>query len=221
MKKKLPTNDERVIRSFSMPDIRAAPLDEKSTVGIIEGHAAVYEQTTNIGGYFYEVIERGAFDECDFSDVLFTANHNMWDIPLARSRANNSESTLQVSLDNVGIFVRANVDIENNSEAKNLYSAVKRHDIEGMSFIFYVKEAEWQNLDTDMPTRRIKKVAKVTETSAVNFPAYEGTDISARNKVALEDARQALKNARDTLGNGKNECEALKIKNRIQGGFLA
>lgn len=217
-KKNLPKNDEKVIRSFSMPDIRTVPIDDIGAGGIVEGHAAVYDQTTNIGGWFNEVIERGAFDECDFTDVLFTANHNMWDIPLARSRRNNSNSTLQLSLDNVGLFMRANLDIENNSEAKNLYSAINRSDIEGMSFIFYVKDAEWQDLDSDMPTRRIKKVAKVTEVSAVNFPAYEGTDINARDQDALENARKALENARSTLENDKNEREALKLKNKILGG---
>ncbi len=209
--KKLPKNDELVIRSFGVPDIRA--VDDG---GIIEGHAAVYDQKTNIGNWFYEIIERGAFDVCDFDDVLFTANHELWDIPLARSRRNNSNSTLQLGLDNQGLFIRANMDIENNAEAKSLYSAVKREDITGMSFIFYVKEDRWEDLDTDMPTRHILKIAKVREVSAVNYPAYSGTDINARNdQSALENAKRALENARSTLENEKNEREALKLKNQI------
>lgn len=64
-----------------------------------------------------------------------------------------------------------------------------------MSFIFYVGEATWEDIDTDMPTRRISRVARVAETSAVNFPAYSGTDIHARDKSALESAKLALENA--------------------------
>ena len=208
-KQKLPNIDEKVIRSFSIPDIRAVE-DEN---GVIEGHPAVYDQTTNIGGYFYEVIERGAFDECNFDDVLFTANHNVWDIPLARSRRNNSNSTLQISLDDKGLLIKANMDIDNNAEAKSLYSAVKRQDIEGMSFIFYIKECRWENLDTDMPTRRITKMKKVREVSAVNFPAYEGTDIQARNdQAALDNALRALDNARSKeLDNSTLELERTRF----------
>lgn len=212
-KKNLPKKDEMVIRSFGIPDIRAV-----GDGGIIEGHAAIYDQKTSIGDWFNEVIERGAFDGCDFDDVLFTANHEMWDIPLARSRRNNSNSTLQLNLDDQGLFIKANLDIENNAEAKSLYSAVGREDITGMSFIFYVSEERWEDLDTDMPTRHILKIAKVREVSAVNYPAYSGTDINARNdQFALENAKTALENARSTLDNEKNEqeLELLKLKTQI------
>ena len=141
-KKNLPSKDEIVIRSFNMSDLQA--VDDGN---YIEGHAAVYEEKTNIGDYFYEIIERGAFDECDFDDVLFSVNHDMRKIPLARSRRNNGNSTMQLNLDTKGLYVKADLDVDNNTESKNLYSAVKRGDINGMSFIFYVKEDRWEDLD--------------------------------------------------------------------------
>jgi len=214
-RKPLPGKDELVIRSFMMSDIRAAEGDE----AVIEGHAAVYDQKTAIGKWFYEVIERGAFDGCDFDDVLFTANHELWDIPLARSRRNNANSTLQLSLDEKGLFIRAKLDTENNAEARSLYSAVKRGDITGMSFMFYVSEERWTDLDTEMPTRYIVKVKKVREVSAVNYPAYEGTDIYARGfQEVLDNAQRALENARTkaALENEKQERELLKLKIEIQ-----
>jgi HK97 family phage prohead protease len=210
-KKQLPRKDELAIRSFGMPDIRA--MDED---GMIEGHAAVFEQKTNIGEWFNEVIERGAFDGCDFDDVLFTANHNMWEIPLARSRRNNSNSSLQLDVDERGLFVRAKLDLEGNAEAKCVHSAIKRGDINGMSFMFYVAEERWEDMDTDMPTRHVMKIAKVREVSAVNFPVYPGTDISARDQSALENARRAVETARSTLDNEKNEREALKLRAQIK-----
>lgn len=39
-------------------------------------------------------------------------------------------------------------------------------------------------------------IGTVIEVSAVSFPAYDSTSISARNRAALENARAALENAR-------------------------
>lgn len=70
--KKLPPKEELVIRSFGITDLRA--VDEGT---YIEGHPAVYDQITNVGDWFREVIERGAFNGCNFDDVLLSANHNL------------------------------------------------------------------------------------------------------------------------------------------------
>ena len=211
----LPLKKDPVIRSFGIADLRAVAPDAGNNY--IEGHPAIYDQITNIGGWFNEVIERGAFDSTNFDDVLFSINHDLQKIPLARSRRNNGSSTMTLSLDDRGVYIRANLDTENNSEAKSLYSAVGRGDIDGMSFIFYVEEERWDGLDTDMPTRHILKIATVREVSAVNFPYYAGTDINARDQNALDSAVQALDNARSKLDNSKNEqeLEALRLKTQI------
>jgi HK97 family phage prohead protease len=206
-KNKLPLKAEPVIRSFGIADLRAI-TDANS----IDGHAAVYDQKTDIGGYFYEVIERGAFDNTNFDDVLFCINHDLRKIPLARSRRNNGSSTMQLSIDDQGLYIKASLDIEGNAEAKSLYSAVSRGDINGMSFMFYVEEERWANLDTDMPTRYISKIKTVREVSAVNFPAYTGTDINARDQAALDNAATALENARSQLDNSNNEQEVLRLE---------
>lgn len=207
---KLPTKSEPVIRSFGIADLRAI-TDQNS----IDGHAAVYDQKTDIGGYFYEVIERGAFDATNFDDVLFCINHDLRKIPLARSRRNNGNSTMQLSIDDQGLYIKASLDTEGNAEAKSLYSAVSRGDINGMSFMFYVQEERWANLDTDMPTRYISKIKTVREVSAVNFPAYTGTDINARDQAALDNAVKALDNARSELDNSKDELEVLRLRTKI------
>jgi uncharacterized protein len=214
-KKQMPKISEAVVRSFGIADLRA--VDDGT---YIEGHPAVYDQKTSIGDWFYEIVERGALDGCDFDDVLFSVNHDFMEIPLARSRRNNGSSTMQLNLDDRGLYVKANLDIENNSEARSLYSAVKREDIDGMSFIFYVEQERWDDLDTDMPTRHILKIAKVIEVSAVNFPAYTGTDINARDPRALDNAARVLDNARSKLDNLKNgllELEKLKTQILMKG----
>lgn len=196
-----------VTRSFSIDDLRAVPEGS-----YIEGHPAVYDQKTNIGSYFYEVIERGAFDRCNFDDVLFSVNHDLRKIPLARSRRNNGNSTMQLRLDEKGVYIKADLDVERNSEAKSLYSAVEREDIDGMSFIFWVGKEEWSELDTEMPTRRIKEVKQVIEVSAVNFPAYSGTDINARDKAVLDNAAMALDNARSSVLDNTARARELELR---------
>ena len=180
----------------------------------ITGLAAVYESRANIGGLFYEVIDRGAFDDTDFTDVLFFVNHDLTKIPLARSRRNNGNSSMQLHVDERGLNIETNLDVENNAEARSLTSAIKRGDITGMSFLFNVKEDAWEELDAKIPTRRIKRIGRVREVSAVNFPAYEATEISAREFRSLDSDLKALENARAVLDKTKAETEIWKLKNR-------
>lgn len=193
---------------------RAYTSEFSISANTITGLAAVYESRTNIGNLFYEVIERGAFDETDFTDVLFFVNHDLTKIPLARSRRNNGNSTMQLKVDERGLNIETNLDVENNADARSLYSAIKRGDITGMSFLFSVKEDVWEELDTKIPTRRIKRISRVREVSAVNFPAYEATEISARETRSLDGDLKALENARAVLDKTKQETELWKLKNR-------
>jgi len=201
---------------------RAYPFEARAEEeGSISGVSAVYEQRTNIGDWFYEVIERGAFDAADLTDVPLFVNHDERGVPLARSRRNTRNSTLQLSVTEKGLEFRTKLDIEKNPKAAELYSAVLRGDVSGMSYAFTVKAEEWQDLDSEMPVRRIKSIAKVWEISAVTFPAYTGTEITARDRASLENDAQALENARNAqnaLKNGEN-IALWKEKNRILGGF--
>lgn len=184
----------------------------------IIGHAAVYDQPANIDNFFYEVIERGAFDGCDFSDVVLCVNHDTTKLPLARTR----NGTMHLELDEMGLKVNALLDVENNVDAKALYSAVGRGDIGGMSFIFRIEDYKWENLDSDMPTKRITKISEVYEVTAATFPYYTGTDLNtARAKKSLESDLAALVSARDeaqrALVSAKLEKEKaiLKIRSKI------
>ena len=182
---------ELIRRSYNF-EVRAS-TDEKGN--LIEGRPIVYDSMTDMGG-FKEVIERGALDNADLTDVRFLVNHDINKIPLARSRNNNINSTMQLGVDDKGLFIRVYLDVENNAEARALYSAIQRGDITGMSFMFSVDDEEWEDLESEKPTRRIKKISSVVEVSAVTFPAYEDTEIQARNKSELESLRQKLESER-------------------------
>ncbi|WP_418290962.1 HK97 family phage prohead protease [Massilicoli timonensis] len=181
--------NEMVRRNYEF-EVRAE-RNEEANEYIIVGRPIVYNSRTDLG-YFDEIIERGALDEADLTDVRFLVNHDTSKIPLARSRRNNENSTMQLFVDANGMTIRVKLDVENNSEARNLYSAIQRGDITGMSFMFGIREQDWSEMDTDHPTRHITKISTVIEVSAVTFPAYEDTEISARDKSALDSARRAL-----------------------------
>jgi HK97 family phage prohead protease len=204
-------NNKTVTRSYNF-EIRAEN-DEKHGDHIV-GRPIVYDSKTDLG-YFDEIIERGALDKANLKDVRFLVNHNTSMIPLARSRRNNENSTMQLSVDKDGMAIRVNLDTENNSEARNLYSAIKRGDISGMSFMFTIDGEEWEELDSEHPTRHIKSIGQVFEVSAVTFPAYESTEISARDKEALDNAKVALERAKESaVDTAEAELELLKAKNR-------
>ena len=167
---------------------------------VLEGIPIVYDAATDIGGMWNEIVDRGALDGADLKDVRFLVNHDMDSIPLARSRNNNENSTMQMTVESDGLHIRADLDTEGNPRAKELYSAVKRGDISGMSFCFSVKSDKWVDLDSDYPTRHITALDKIFEVSAVTYPAYEQTSINARSvetgKASLESAREALESAK-------------------------
>jgi HK97 family phage prohead protease len=192
------------IRAFTF-EVRAENNEEHGN--FLEGRPIVYDSRTNLGWYD-EIIERGALDTTDLKDVRFLVNHNTDMIPLARSRNNTVNSTMQMEIDEKGMKIRVDLDTENNTEAKSLYSAVERGDIDGMSFMFTVDEDRWEDIDSDHPTRSILKISKVFEVSAVTFPAYEDTSIQARGlSDALDSAKESLENVK---------AEARKLERRKQ-----
>lgn len=199
---------KKEIRAFNF-EVRA---DENEEHGhFLSGTPIVYNARTDLGWYD-EIIEEGALDEADLKDVRFLINHNTDMIPLARSRNNNDNSTMQMTVDENGMNIRVDLDTENNAEAKSLYSAVERGDLDGMSFMFTVDGDKWDDIESEHPTRTITKLGKVFEVSAVTFPAYEQTSIQARGlSEALDSAKESLESERAA----KRAIEAHKQKIRI------
>ena len=176
----------------------------------------MYDSKTDMG-YFEEIIEKGALEDTDLTDVRFLVNHDMSKIPLARSRRNNGNSTMKLTTDKDGLVIEVQLDTENNTEARSLYSAVKRGDISGMSFMFVIDSEEWEDLDSDHPLRRIKKIKAVYEVSAVTFPAYSSTEINARSRETLESVRRAVETARSSVKRSvETDLELAKAKLELE-----
>lgn len=165
------------------------PVDEKM---IVEGYAVTINTPTvmyEFGGVkYYEVIAPGALDGCDMSDVPFKYNHSDAVMIMARTR----NKTLKLQIDEKGLYI--NAELAQTSAGKDLYTLIKRKDIDKMSFAFTVKEESY-NVETH--TRTIMKFEKIWDVAAVDTAAYNTTSISARSFFELENEKElkALENA--------------------------
>ena len=209
-------------RAFNF-EVRAEQNEEHGTY--ITGTPIVFEQATDMGWY-EETISRDALADTDLKDVRFLIGHNTSMIPLARSRNNNENSTMQMTVTDDGMDIRVDLDTENNAEARALYSAVKRGDMTGMSFMFVVDKDSWADADSDYPKREILSIRKVFEVSAVAFPAYPQTTIQAASedttldsaRASLESARQQLAEERAKQAEDERRRAALERLNNLIGG---
>lgn len=184
---------DKEIQIFNF-EIRAEQDEEHGH--FLTGRPIVYDQRSDMG-WFDEIIDAGALDYTDLKDVRFLINHNTNMIPLARSRNNNEHSTMQLIPDQDGLGIRVDLDTENNSDARSLYSAVERGDISGMSFMFKADKDSWDDIDSEHPTRHIRSIKQVLEVSAVTFPAYTQTSIQTRGlSEALDGAKASLDSVR-------------------------
>lgn len=182
--------NELVTRNYSV-DFETR---NNESVGTISGRPIVYGSETDLF-LFREVIEPGALDDADLTDVRLCLNHDT-NYVYARSRRNNKNSTMRLNADKDGLTFEADLDLQNSPKARDYYSAVNRKDIDKMSFMFSIDEETWEDLETDKPLRHINKIGSVVEISAVTFPAYDATEINARNLKALESAKATLDNVR-------------------------
>jgi len=204
---------DREIRTFNF-DVRAEENEEHGHH--LTGQPIVFDERTDMGWYD-EIIDSGALSQTDLRDVRFLINHDTNMIPLARSRNNNANSTMQMEVvDDKGLFIRVDLDTENNAEAKSLYSAVERGDLDGMSFMFRTDKDSWDDLESEHPTRHIRSISRVFEVSACTFPAYDATSISARGlSDALDSAKESLESARAEQRKVERQKKRIRILSEV------
>lgn len=195
---------EKEIRKL---DIQFRAEDTEDGKMEIKGYAAVYDSPETYD--YTEVIEKGAFDESDMSDVVLRYNHNDSFMVLARTR----NKSLDLQVDDNGLFMDAKLQ-DDITEHKNIFNAIKSGLIDKQSFAFTVEEDDY---DYDTDTRTIKKIGKVFDVSVVDQPFYNATDVSVASKndnfmerreqlrkeheekLAEEERRKALQEAKEKL----------------------
>lgn len=160
------------------------PVEENNY--IVEGYASTFKPYvlyTYDGIDYREKIDRHAFDEADMSDVIMQYNHE------GRVYARQSNGTLEISIDDHGLKIRA--DLSKTEGSRELYEEIKAGLIKEMSFAFTASEDAY---DRDTHTRTVLKVKKVYDVSAVSIPANPDTDISVRSyfEGVIEAEKQEL-----------------------------
>jgi HK97 family phage prohead protease len=206
----------KVKRELRICELRALDPEPNSEEMIVEGRALVYDSPTVMyewdGVKYYEIIQRGALDGADLSDVPFKYNHSDNVMIMARTR----NKTLELIVDDQGLRVRAK--LANTTAGRDLYELIKRGDIDKMSFAFNVKEDSY---DRDTHTRKIIKIKKLWDVAAVDIPAYDDTYISARSWAeaqheieAAEAAKREAEASRDAEAD-QDQIEILRYKAQL------
>lgn len=158
-------------------DIESRAVEgENQDKNTLVGYASVFDIETQIGSYFREKIEKGAFARAisDGHDVRALIDHDPSKI-LGRTKAN----TLKLSEDNIGLKVE--IDLPKTHLAHDIRESVARGDVNQMSIGFVVKEEKW-DYEPDVPLRTISDV-DLFDVSVVTYPAFEDTEVSLRSAI--------------------------------------
>lgn len=181
-------------RSYRAMEFRA--IDEEFTV---EGYATTFNQPyllySEPGWTLREQVAPTAFDNADMTDVILQYDH------AGRVYARKSNGTLELSSDEHGLRVRANLG--GTAAGRELYSEIAGGYTNKMSFGFTVEtdtrettEAEDGSVDI---LRTITGIKKLYDVSAVSLPANDATIISARTdgEGVIAEAREEFARARE------------------------
>lgn len=195
------TND-RVYRPFKL-DTR-----EKTESGglIVRGTPIVFNQETVIwefdGVQYKEIIASRALDGAKIDDVVLNIDHE------GKPAAKTKNQTLKLDIRNDAVYMEA--DLSQNATGRELYEDIENGFYDKMSFAFTVEEDSY-NRDTH--TRTITKIKRLYDVSAVTFPAYEQTQISARSWA---EAQHEIEVAEATRGTEVSSLETRKRKLKMK-----
>lgn len=167
----------------ALQDFSLVPREGESDAYKVRGTAIVFDTPTVLfecdGVKYYEVIDRHALDECDLSDVIMNYNHGGKVVARLRNK------TLVLTITDRGLDMEA--DLSGTVAGRDLYEEIDGGYIDKMSFSFVVRAAEY---DAATHTRRITKIRKLYDVSAVDIPAYEETSLSARSFFEVEHSKE-------------------------------
>lgn len=176
----MPVMSEREYRRINVADLETR--SEENGDMIVEGYATTFNQPyylyRNERYKVYEEVDRNAFEGADMSDVIMQYDHQ------GRVFARNRNNTLELETDEHGLKIRAHLG--GTEIGRQLYEEIKGGYTDKMSFGFTVEKdqnIEERDEQRDVTTihRRIIKIRKLYDVSAVSLPANDATEISVRS----------------------------------------
>lgn len=165
----------------------------------IEGYFAVFNSDYDIAPDMSESVAPGAFDKTLSGDIRALVNHDTT-LVLGRTKA----GTLELKEDTHGLWGRVKVN-PNDRAAMDLYERVKRGDVDGCSFGFDILDEE-SEIREDGSIHWTIKAVKLYEVSCCTFPAYEETNISARERQRDDIIDRLLNAEREKLRERLKKC---------------
>lgn len=192
-------------------------IEEREPEQIVVGYATTFDEPYTLmeGEDFVikEVVDRGAFNDTDMSDVIMQYDHE------GRVFARIKNKTLTVTPDGHGLHIEANLG--GTELGRQLYEEIRGGYTDKMSFGFTVKDDVWtketDELGREVNERRILSVGKLYDVSAVSIPANNMTDLSVRNLAdgVIEQMRaERLKAAELELARRRAEIRAKALGGR-------
>ena len=173
------------------------PQNVEESRQTIEGYATIFNAATCLysskGVDYWEVVDAGAFDGADLSNVVLRYNHSDNFSILART----SNDTLRLSVDERGLHIEA--DIAETSQGKDIYELIRRKDICKMSYGYIVDEAYIVKISDTKYVRHISKIKKVVDVSVVDLPAYDATDVDVVRRSFEGFQEELLKIQREKI----------------------
>ena len=148
----------------------------------VEGYATVFEKPyllySNRSFELFEVVDKHALDEADLSDVIMQYDHS------GRVFARTRNNTLKIDIDGKGLKV--NADLSGTKLGREIHEEIKGGYTDRMSYCYIPSKTEETYVEDEeigktIITRRIMKISKVYDVSAVSIPANDATIISARS----------------------------------------
>lgn len=197
--RKMAIKDDREYRMIQMPEMQFRALEEDDQKYIVEGYATTFNDPYVMYEYdgvkYKEEIDRDALLEADMGDVIFLYNHE------GMVFARQSNGTLQLSANDKGLYVRA--DLSSTEASRQMYESIKAGLVTQMSWAFTISDEEY---DEKKHTRSIRKIRKVYDVSAVSIPANPNTDISARSYFdgVIEQERRSERERAEKVERIKN-----------------
>ncbi len=196
----MPIKPDREYRAMSL--LPTAENKRLQSDFYVEGFATTFDKPYLLYEYegirYMEAIDRHALDTADISDVIMQYDHS--GKVFARNKMGGGKSpTLIAEPQESGFFIAA--DLSLTDAAKRMYEDITAGLIYQMSWAFTVAE---ESYDRDTHTRRILRVKKVYDVSAVSIPANADTEISARSWIdGVIDAEKRETLARLKLAKAK------------------
>ena len=159
----------------------------------ISGYAVKWEKKSHVLGYFMKFREQ--FKKGAFADSLKDGDQRfLWSHKTSQVLGRTKSGTLRLEEDDIGL--RFELDLPNTTLGNDTLETIRRGDVDGVSFGFNNPDDHIEEFEDDIPLRTIRK-ANLIEVSAVAFPAYPDSEVSARGYDRMKDYEKELKQHED------------------------